>query len=81
MKNEKQKPRFFALTKRWQVHAFLDKIKELLEEKKKLIAEEIEDPEMPTGCKVFNLIQNVRGAIEYQDLIESIENYLHETPD
>ena len=76
MKNEKQKPRFFALTERWQVHVFLDKIKELIEEEKKRIAEEIENSEQPADCIVFNVIQNSRIIIEYQDLIESIENYL-----
>lgn len=85
MKHEKQKPRFFALTERWQVHVFLDKINELLEEEKKRIEEEIENSELPTDCKVFNVIQNSRIIIEYQDLIESIENYLNqpdnETPD
>lgn len=77
MRHEKQKPRFFALTERWQVHVFLDKIKELLEIEEKRIAEEIENPEQPTDCKVFNVILNSKIIIEYQDLIESIENYLN----
>lgn len=85
MKHEKQKPRFFALTKRWQVHTFLDKIRELLEEDKKRIAEEIEDPKQTTECKVLNVIAIGRSVQEYEDLILSIEKYLdtpdNETPD
>ena len=85
MKNEKQKPRFFALTKRWQVHAFRDKIIELLEEDKRRIAEEIDNSEQPTECKVYNVISIGRSVQEYEDLIISLDNYLaipdNETPD
>ena len=85
MKHEKQKPRFFALTKRWQVHMFRDKIIELLEEEKNRIAEEIENPEQPTECKVYNVISIGRTVQELEDLIRSLDDYLampdNETPD